>query len=220
MLGPMLRFLVGFATVVLLVCATPARAAAADDDWYASWATGMQGPYPKATVAAAQYALLADQAADQTFRMIVRLSTGGTRVRVRMSNATGSAPVTFDGVRVAHRTRTSSVDPATDRRLTFGGQSSVTVPVGEDVVSDPVDLDTTAGQDLAITFHVPGRTNGVTFHGTSFATSYISGRSPATSAATTTAPASASRRSRGSSPTASTSPAARRGPRSLLSGTP
>src|SRR5690606_37609723 len=40
---------------------------------------------------------------DQSFRMVARLTLGGPRLRVRLSNVYGSAPVTFTQVRVALR---------------------------------------------------------------------------------------------------------------------
>lgn len=161
----------GLLVIVVLAClAVPAGAHA----WVASWETGMEGPYPFATLGPAQYAFPGDQAIDQTMRMIVHLSSGGTQVRVRMSNIVGEKPVTFDGLRVARRSAGPTIEAGTDRRLTFGGNPTLTIPAGGEAVSDPVDLETEAGEDLAVTFHVVGTSGPMTWHGTAFTVSYVS----------------------------------------------
>ncbi len=59
---------------------------------------------------------------------------------------------------------TSSVDPRTDRRLTFGGRASATVPPGAPLLSDPVALSVAADSDLVVSVHLPRRTPATTVH--------------------------------------------------------
>ncbi|MFS0695720.1 SGNH/GDSL hydrolase family protein [Streptomyces nitrosporeus] len=104
---------------------------------------------------------------DQTIRQTVRVSIGGDRVRVRLSNEFGTGPLTVSEARVARGADdgpASRIDPRTDRRLTFGGRTSVTIPVGAPLVSDPVTLRVPAGTDLVISLHLPVRTPGSTLH--------------------------------------------------------
>ncbi|MEA2171355.1 MAG: hypothetical protein QOF76_4655 [Solirubrobacteraceae bacterium] len=162
-----------FVFLVLMALLAPARAGAA---WIRSWETGAAGPYPYATLGPSQYAFPRDEAIDQTMRMIVHLSAGGKRLRVHFTNVAGRNPVTFDGLRVARRSSGPAVDPASSRSLTFGGASSLTIPAGEEAISDPVDLATETGQDLAITFHVVGESGPMTWHGSAFAFTYTSGQ--------------------------------------------
>jgi lysophospholipase L1-like esterase len=66
----------------------------------------------------------------------------------------------------------AAIDPASDRPLSFAGQSTVTVPPGAEFVSDPVDYPVRPLSDLAVTFHLdlpPARETG---HPGSRATSY------------------------------------------------
>jgi lysophospholipase L1-like esterase len=92
----------------------------------------------------------------RTLRLMAHLTTGGSQVRVRLSQRFSSAPLDIEAAHVAIRSAGSAIVPETDRALTFTGNSSVTVPAGEDTWSDAVPLDLKAGQDLAISIYVPG----------------------------------------------------------------
>ena len=76
--------------------------------------------------------------------------------------------------RIALRDEGAAIVPESDRTLTFGGLTSITVPAGAVVVSDPVDLDVPALSDLAVSAFVPGRTGPATWHFLARQTSYVS----------------------------------------------
>ena len=128
---------------------------AAGGEWVGSWSAAPTGPEPGRV----------DGMADESIRNVVRASIGGTRVRIELSNRYGTKPVTFTDVTVAlaesggPAARTGSM-----RRLTFGGGTSVTVPVGETVMSDPVDLEVRASADLLVTVYSPTDSGPVTYH--------------------------------------------------------
>jgi len=46
--------------------------------------------------------------------------------------------------------------PGSNRRLTFGGDTSATIAAGTFVVSDPVELKFDPLSDLAVSVHLPG----------------------------------------------------------------
>jgi hypothetical protein len=143
-----------------------ARAQADDRDaarWVATWATGPAGPAPGAT----------PQFNNQTARYIIHTSVAGDRVRVKLSNTFGTVPLVIGAAHVARRRAGASIEPRSDRRLTFGGIEHVTVPVGALVVSDPVDLDVRALSELAISLYLPQPTAGTTNHVLALQTSYI-----------------------------------------------
>jgi hypothetical protein len=83
----------------------------------ASWATAQMIP-------AAKDALPAADVTDGTLRQTLRLSTGGGKIRVRLSNAFGTEPLKLSGVHVALAAAPGSarIDPASDRALTFSGR--------------------------------------------------------------------------------------------------
>lgn len=143
--------------------ASKAPDATSSSNWVGSWATA---PVQED---GGQW-----QLENQSLRMIAHLSLGGPRLRVRLSNAYGSAPVTFGQVRVARRTAGPAVDPATDRPVRFGGLRQVSIPAGQDAVSDPVDLPVVAGSDLAVSMHVRSARGGATRHPLALTTQYAS----------------------------------------------
>ncbi len=114
---------------------------------------------------------------NQTLRQIVRTSVGGRRVRVALSNAFGTAPLTVGAAHIAVRDKEAGIVPASDRTLTFSGRPSMAIPSGAMLISDPVDLAVPAMGDLAIDLYLPGDTNTpspLTTFTSALQTSYIS----------------------------------------------
>ncbi len=92
---------------------------------------------------------------NHTLRMIPRVSLGGSRLRVRFSNAHGARPLAIGAACVGLRSSGPAVVPGSNRRLTFGGDRSATIAAGAFVVSDAVDLDVAPLSDLAVSVHLP-----------------------------------------------------------------
>ncbi|GIF15126.1 SGNH/GDSL hydrolase family protein [Actinoplanes teichomyceticus] len=142
--------LTGAAAAVGTLPGSPAAAAGAPGE-VASWAAVATTIPPTAPLVLT----------DQTVRQVVRLSLGGDRLRIRLTNEFGDTPLRIGEVRVALRAGSgASTDavPGTDRRVTFGGRGSVTVPAGAPIVSDPVALRVPGGAHLVISIHLPERT--------------------------------------------------------------
>ena len=93
---------------------------------------------------------------NHTLRMIPRVSIGGSRLRVRISNAYGTRPLAIGAARVGVRSTGPAVVPGSNRRLTFGGEPGATIAAGALVVSDPVELELAPLSDLAVSVHLPG----------------------------------------------------------------
>jgi lysophospholipase L1-like esterase len=101
-----------------------------------------------------------------TIRNVVHTSIGGREVRIRISNAFGTAPLRVAQATVALPAAPGSADvaPGTLREVTFGGAASVTIPAGQDVLSDPVRLAVPANHDLLVTTYTPGDPTPFTYH--------------------------------------------------------
>jgi len=143
-----------FACCTVTMAASPAVAAAADcqgSRWVGAWG------------AAPGYAAVPGFAG-QTLRMVVTPHAGGRLAGVRLTNRYGSAPVTFDGARLARRAAGAGVVAGTSRAVTFGGRRSVTIARGADVVSDPVRIRFRAFQQLAVSVFARGATGPATTH--------------------------------------------------------
>ncbi|MBT8224896.1 MAG: SGNH/GDSL hydrolase family protein [Dactylosporangium sp.] len=117
--------------------------------------------------------------ADSTLRQTIHTSVGGRRMRLRFSNAFGGTalPITTASVAlpVDGQAGVSAIQAGSARPVTFGGRSSVVVPAGAQVVSDPVDLVLAPRSNLTVTIYLaegqPSR--GVTSHPGSRTTSYL-----------------------------------------------
>jgi lysophospholipase L1-like esterase len=123
---------------------------------------------------------------NQTIRQIVHISVGGSRMRVRLSNEYGRTPLVVGSVHIARQLagNGASIMPGTDRPLTFGGRTGVTIPAGAPVLSDPVDLEAPALSNLAISIHLPKPTVASSFHSLGVQTTYVSSQGDFTAAGT------------------------------------
>lgn len=93
---------------------------------------------------------------NHTVRMNPRVSIGGNRVRVRISNAYGNGKLEIGAATIGIRDKGPAIVPGTERTLTFCGSPAASVAAGALVVSDPVALEVKPLADLAVTFHLPG----------------------------------------------------------------
>ncbi|WP_326559750.1 GDSL-type esterase/lipase family protein [Micromonospora sp. NBC_01796] len=137
----------------------PAQAAAAADTWTGTWAASPQSGGTSFN--------------QQTIRQIVRTSIGGTAARIQLSNAFGDRPLVVSEVHVARRTSGSSIDPGTDRRVTFGGQPGVTIPVGALAASDAVAFTVPTGADVVVSLYLPQPTGPATYHQSGLQNNYV-----------------------------------------------
>jgi lysophospholipase L1-like esterase len=155
---------------VLLAMAFVALAGAgtrADEGrWVGTWAASPQRTEPANMPPAPGLA-------DATLRQVVRVSLGGRRLRVRFSNAFGAKPLAILSAQVATPARGPAIRAESRKPLTFGGRSSVTIPLGAPVVSDPVDFDLAQLSDLAVTIRVKDSTDAVTGHPGARCTSFL-----------------------------------------------
>src|SRR5215813_2197159 len=92
---------------------------------------------------------------NHTLRMIPRVSLGGSRVRVRISNAYGVRPLAVGAACVGLRSAGPALVAGSNRRLTFGGDPRATIAAGAFIVSDLVELAAAPLSDLAVSVHLP-----------------------------------------------------------------
>ena len=139
------------ALCVLFLAVLPVHVFAASKSqvWIVSWAASQQVPE-------AQNALPVEDLRDATLRQIFHLSVGGSTLRVHVSNAFGNEVLRFTAVHIARPRGFASdtIDPASDRALTFSGSSDVSIPPGAEYVSDPVEYSVAPVSDLAVTYHL------------------------------------------------------------------
>ncbi len=179
-----------FATVAFLslfgvLLSFASRAEQGAEKWVTAWTASAQGPYPvgNAILQPDLHRVFPSPetgARDQSFRLIVAPDIWGSEARIRLSNAFGTKPVTFDGVYIGLQLGSSAVVAGTNNPVIFGGSPSVTVEPGASVWSDAVSLPFAArgpldlqARKLAVSFHVAGESGPMTWHAKGLTTSYI-----------------------------------------------
>jgi lysophospholipase L1-like esterase len=129
-------------------------APAVGQTWVSAW--GGRGPLSTTITTNHTFNDPVPNLSGRTLRVMTHLTTGGSQVRVRLSQRFGDAPLIVGAAHVGIRASGSGIVGGTDRALTFGGASGVTVPAGADVWSDPVSLTVSGGKDIAISVYIPG----------------------------------------------------------------
>ncbi|MDQ8704140.1 SGNH/GDSL hydrolase family protein [Streptomyces sp. LHD-70] len=136
-------------------------------DWAAAWTAAPQSPSTGFTPNWSQQGF-----SHQSVRQIVRVTHAGDEIRVRLSNAYGTAPLRITGATVARGAGGAAVEPGTVGRLTFGGARSAEIPAYGRIASDAVRLPLGRGEPVAVTLYFAGTTGPATFHAQGFTDSY------------------------------------------------
>jgi lysophospholipase L1-like esterase len=142
--------------------------AEATGTWVDSWAAS----FLSTTVNGALQA--APSFNNQTLRLNVFSKLGGTQARVKLTNKFATNTLTVGAVHIALRSTSNSIVASSDRALTFGGKTGVTLAPGAETWSDPVTLTIAQHVTVAISVYIPGSFKPTTFHPTGLHTSYIS----------------------------------------------
>lgn len=100
---------------------------------------------------------------NHTLRQIVKVSLGGQRVRIVLSNAYGSQPVAIGGAAVALAAPAGRLG-GPSRRLTFAGQPTAYIAPGAELFSDPLDLAVPSLGELSVSLYLPQPTAIESFH--------------------------------------------------------
>ncbi len=150
------------------------------EHWVGTWGTAENlyaAPRPAvaaAAPAAAQRGPVGPRGfANQTVRMMVRASIGGHRLRVKLSNAFGSLPVSIAAAHIALRSKDSEIVAGSDKALMFNGKPGFTIGPGVVLLSDPVDLTFAPLADLAVSLFFSAESGPPTTHSTGLHTTYI-----------------------------------------------
>lgn len=116
---------------------------------------------------------LGEGVADRGYRLVVRTSVGGSDLRVRLTNAFGDRPVTFDSVYAGVRQQGATLVRGSNRRLSFDGADAVTIPAGGTALSDALPGRLPAATELVVSLHSPDAAGPASGHGMALKTSYL-----------------------------------------------
>jgi lysophospholipase L1-like esterase len=109
---------------------------------------------------------------DRTLRQVVRISSGGTRIRLRLSNEMSTQPLLLGAVHVALAGEDGAILPGSDHVVTFNGAQGVTVPARAPMLSDPIAMVVKPLTRLTISIHLPQGAPDATVHSYSAATGW------------------------------------------------
>jgi lysophospholipase L1-like esterase len=156
---------VGFAVAPLVVAQEVAA-----PHWVGTWSSSPQPIWGPDFIGSLKYPR---NLWNQTVRQVSRVSIGGPRIRVVLSNEYGQTPVTIGAARVALSDKGPAIVGGSDRALAFGGRTTVTIPPGADVISDPVELTVAPLGSVAISLFLPDVTPVTTWHNDARQTAFL-----------------------------------------------
>ncbi|AZP18125.1 SGNH/GDSL hydrolase family protein [Streptomyces aquilus] len=141
-------------------------APASTGTWVGAWSASPAGAEPGTET---------QGMAGRSVRNVVHASVGGTSARITLSNLYGQSPLTITHASIALAAADGSAAAAvgTMRRLTFGGNTSVVVPAGGQVMSDAVGITVAHDSDVLVTTYAPTPSGPVTYHPHARQISYV-----------------------------------------------
>lgn len=156
------------ALVAALVGVGAAPAAAHGSPWAGAWGTSVVAAAPDIF----GVPNWSGGFADQSVRQVVRVSRGGSTVRIRVSNVYGTGELRLAGATIGRAGEGAAVRPGSLRPLTFGRSLSTVVPAGREIASDATPLRVSPLERLTVTFYYAKPTGPVSFHLFALATTY------------------------------------------------
>ena len=153
-----------FLAIAMAAFGVHATLPAIAQSWVSTWTASPQPPR----------GVMPTSFSNQTVRQIVRVSIGGTKVRIRLSNEFGTKPVLIGAASVGLTSGSSDIVSGSLRPLTFGSSKSITVLPGAPALSDPVELNVAPLSDVAVNLYLPAATDLDTVHQIGLQTAYVS----------------------------------------------
>jgi lysophospholipase L1-like esterase len=117
--------------------------------------------------------------ADSTVRMSIHVTLGARLIRLRFSNAYGGTDLPITNVSVAlpagGAAGVSAIQPGTSHAVTFGGRTAIDIPVGAQMVSDPLGFPVATNSNLTVTIYMSAgqASSSITSHPGSRTTTYM-----------------------------------------------
>jgi lysophospholipase L1-like esterase len=139
-------------------------ASAGQSQWVVGWGTSPQNALRSAANPGGS---------EQSFRFILVPTIDANEERVHFSNLMGKTPVTIGAARLAAAVDVGpAIDTKRDIPLTFNREASVTIPAGQEVISDPVNISYQYGEKLAVSVYLKGTFGPLTAHSSEVQTNF------------------------------------------------
>ena len=152
---------------VLPSALTRAEPPSNDPHWVGIWASA---PLVPSTIIENEQLTISKSGT--TMREVVHLTLGGHTLRIRFTNQFGTSPLRIGAAQIAETLSGASIRPGTIHPITFNQQSSVLIPPGTLVLSDPIAMTVKALSVVSVTIYIPELPGTLTEHQLASATSY------------------------------------------------
>ncbi|WP_375289892.1 SGNH/GDSL hydrolase family protein [Qipengyuania sp.] len=152
---------------LLAAILTISPASAKNETFVRSWAVAMHEPVsdPRAAL---------PDVTDHTIRQIVRVSSGGERMRIVLSNLENAAPLDIGHVEIALAAPDGSIVPGSSRTVTFsGGERRAVVPAHSPFISDTIDFPIQPLGKVAVSIYLPSGGTDLATHRQAVATGWL-----------------------------------------------
>lgn len=137
--------------------------------WVSTWASAIEKVNQTAS------AMPVNALDGTTIRQPMRVSTGGTRLRLRITNQYGKEPLVIKSMHIAKQINVASseIDTSTDTVITFNnGDESLTLNPGATIISDPVEYRVAPLENLAVSTYYESSPAIITGHRCARSTQY------------------------------------------------
>lgn len=159
--------LAALVAALLVFAGVSAAAPVTGPGWQSVWATATQRP-------GASFApnWSEEGFANQSVRQVIRVTNGGSVLRLRLSNSYGAQDLQVTGATIARSAGGAAVQPNTLQPLTIGASPAFRIAAGTEAVTDPVVLPIAPLDAVTVTLYFAQATGPATYHAQALGTSY------------------------------------------------
>ncbi|MFF2556046.1 GDSL-type esterase/lipase family protein [Nocardia sp. NPDC058058] len=162
------RVVAALCTALLVLAAVTAAAPAVAPGWQPVWVTALQRPGDSFAPNWSGVGF-----GNQTVRQMIRVSTSGSVIRLRLSNSFGARGLAVTGATIARSAGGAAIHPDSLRPLMIDGRPEFRIEAGADAVTDSVDMPVQALETLTVTLYFADATGPATFHAQAQNNSYL-----------------------------------------------
>lgn len=96
------------------------------------------------------------QLSGTTVRQIIRPTTSGSKIRLRLSNEYGKSDVIIESLHIARQVKAdeSAIYEETDVTITLNGEEKIVIPAGDRIITDGVEYPVNALENIAISLYL------------------------------------------------------------------
>lgn len=161
-----MRIVAALLGALLVFAGVSAAAPAPASGWQAVWATAPQRAGDSFNWSTVGFE-------NQTVRQVIRVGTGGSELRLRLSNVFGANALQVRGATVARSAGGAAIHADSLRQLTIGAKTAFTVAAGSTAVTDPIALPLVPLEEVTITLYFLDPTGPSTRHAQAISTAYL-----------------------------------------------